>query len=216
MTLAPAPTPVRRFETARQWIDALGNVPLERVIFDPSPGHATVEDQFELEKQGRLVELIDDTLVEKAVGFWEERVAQKLSTRLDIFADDHELGIVNNAAAMMYTDGGDLRAPDVTFTSKARIPSDREARPILSPDLIVEVLSPGNTPGEIDRKLRDFFAGGTRLAWVIDPRTRSVAVHRGEVGPAAVLHEAEVLNGDDVLPGFTLPIATLLADHGGA
>ena len=104
---------------------------------------------------------------------------------------------------------GDIRLPDVTFVVKSRAPTRDVPVPDLSPDLIVEVLSASNTPAEIDRKLREFFAGGTRLAWVVDRRTRTVAVHRGGVGPAVVLGEGDALDGEDVLPGFSMPLAEL-------
>ncbi|MEM7809314.1 MAG: Uma2 family endonuclease [Planctomycetota bacterium] len=210
MTTAIA-TPRRRFATGQEWLDGIGNVPLDRVIFDPPPGYATEADHVRLEEQGQLVELIDSTLVEKPMGFWEENIGSILLSRMRIHADDHDLGLVNGPAAFMFTEDGDLRAPDVTFTSKARVPKTREPRPQLSPDLIVEVLSPSNTQREIERKLRDFFAGGTRLAWVVDPSTRTVAIHRGGVGPAVKIDTSGTLDGEDVLPGFSMPISKLFS-----
>jgi len=70
------------------------------------------------------------------------------------------------------------RAPDISFVTKARM---RQLRFIHSrrsffpgaPDLAVEVLSPSNTRSEIDERLRDFFASGTQIAWLIDPETES-------------------------------------------
>ena len=206
MTLAPARP---RHRNGRDFLDALGGIPPERVVFDPPPGTATEADHARYEAMGHLCELIDNTLVEKAVGFWEEDIGSELLMLMRLHAKAHDLGLVNGPAAFVYTDDGDLRAPDVTFTSKARVPKVRVPRPRLSPDLIVEVLSPSNTRAEIDRKLRDFFAGGTRLAWVVDPTTRGVAVHRAAVGPVVTLGEGDTLDGEDVLPGFSVPVADL-------
>jgi len=105
--------------------------------------------------------------------------------------------------------GGNIRLPDVTFISNDGIPRTRASVPDLSPDLIVEVLSPTNTKQEIDQKLAEFFLGGTRLAWVVDPLKKTVAIHRGEVGPAALLTVDDALDGEDVLPGFAMPDAAL-------
>jgi Uma2 family endonuclease len=75
--------------------------------------------------------------------------------------------------------------------------------------LAVEVLSEGNTPVEIDQKLGEYFSSGTRLAWVIDPRPRTVAVYHAPGQPTRVLDESGTLDGEQVVPGFTLPVADL-------
>ena len=220
-TLAPPPPPVaagsaseppfRRY-TGHEWIKSLGNVPLDRILFDPPPGTATEADMIRATLRGRVCELIDGTLVEKAVGFWEERLGHRLGSLMDTYAHDNDLGITNGAAAMMRVTSGNLRGPDVTFTAKARVPTMYEAFPTLSPDLIVEVLSPSNTGPEITRKLGEFFAGGTRLAWVIDPAKRTAAVYRGTAdAPAATLDANGTLDGEDVLPGFSVRLADLFA-----
>ena len=206
----PVATPPRGlYANGRDFFDALGGIPPERVVFDPWPGTATEADCVAYGERIRIVEMIDRTLVEKAVGYWEESIGSLLLAHMRIHADAGNLGIVNGAAAQMRVVTGNIRLPDVTFVTKARAPTRDVPVPDLSPDLIVEVLSAGNTPAEIDRKLREFFAGGTRLAWVIDRRPRTVAVHRGQVGPAVVLTEADSLDGEDVLPGFSMPLAEL-------
>ena len=54
----------------------LGDVPLERIRYKPAPGMATEKDVLEVEtRENRLCELVDGTLVEKAVGFEESRLA---------------------------------------------------------------------------------------------------------------------------------------------
>jgi Uma2 family endonuclease len=73
--------------------------------------------------------------------------------------------------------------------------------------LAVEVLSPSNTAREIDQKLREYFESGTRLAWVIDPRSRTIAIYLSPDKPARTLSESEVIDGGDVLPGFSVAIA---------
>ena len=202
--MAPA-----RYRNGREFLDALGGIPIDRVVFDPWPGTATEQDCLEHGDRVALCEMIDNTLVEKSASYWESVVAVTLIMHLGTFVRDHDLGHINGPDAQMRVPRGNVRLPDVTFTAKARVPTRRVAVPDLCPDLIVEVLSESNTPAEIDRKLAEFFAGGTRLAWVIDPDARAVAVHRGTVGPAAVLTDADALDGEDVLPGFTMPVIDL-------
>jgi Uma2 family endonuclease len=80
--------------------------------------------------------------------------------------------------------------------------------PAQPPDLAVEILSPSNTASDIHEKVLDYLAAGVRLIWIVDPRTRSVAVHSGET-PITIAREGDLLDGRDVVPGFTLEVADL-------
>jgi Uma2 family endonuclease len=80
-----------------------------------------------------------------------------------------------------------------------------EPIPDMPPDLAVEILSAGNTPGEVDRKLRDFFAAGVRLVWYVDPVPHTVRVYTG-VTEVQVIGESDTLDGGVVLPSFRLSI----------
>src|SRR5207249_1285238 len=124
------------------------------------------------------------------VGATEAMIATNLSTHLNLFVWPRDLGIVLGADATLRMASGRVRLPDVAFIARDRLPGGfipRQAIPDLSPDLAVEVLSESNTPAEIDQKLREYFESGTRLAWVIDPRARTVAVYHAPGEPAAVL-----------------------------
>jgi Uma2 family endonuclease len=216
MTTAAPPArfvPPRRFDNGAEWIAAFGGVPLARIIFDPWPGTATEADLLQfVERDKRLCELVENTLVEKPVGYLESFVAGILIMHLNQFVLPRRLGSVTGEAGMMRMAGGRVRMPDVAFVSIDRLPGrqiPREPIPNLAPDLAVEVLSESNTKAEIDQKLREYFQSGTRLAWIIDPPTRSVAVYRAAGEPARVLKESEALDGEGVLPGFTLAVAAL-------
>jgi Uma2 family endonuclease len=86
--------------------------------------------------------------------------------------------------------------------------------PLLVPDLAVELLSASNTPGEMERKRREYFDAGVRLVWCVDIKTRTVAVYTSPGNPQ-VFSEQQVLDGADVLPGFTLPLGPLFAELDG-
>jgi Uma2 family endonuclease len=206
----PLPSLLQKFANASEWHHALGDIPLERIIVDPLPGTATEADLLRLvERDKRLCELIDGTLVEKAVGFWEGRLAARLIRMLDAFADEHGLGEVFAPDSTMRMVSGHVRLPDVSFISTARLPTTNEAIPSISPDLAVEVLSESNTAREIALKLIEYFQSGTRLAWVIDRRPRTVAVYHAPGNPTAVLDEQGVLEGEQVIPGLRIAIADL-------
>src|SRR5215208_4608538 len=94
----PGFRPPRHFDNGAEWLRALGGVPLQRIIFDPWPGTATEADLLRfVERDKRLCELIDGTLVEKPVGWIEAIIAMNLGTHLNIYASKHNLGAVSGA-----------------------------------------------------------------------------------------------------------------------
>jgi Uma2 family endonuclease len=106
----------------------------------------------------------------------------------------------------------------VSFISWDRLPNRRVPRqpiPDLAPDLAVEVLSKGNTRGEMTRKLQEYFAHGVRLVWYVDPRTRTARVHSSP-DESTLIQETDALEGETVLPGFSLPLDELFAAAEGA
>jgi Uma2 family endonuclease len=99
---------------------------------------------------------------------------------------------------------GLVRLPDVSFVRWERYPNrQRPTVPIpdVVPDLAIEVLSEGNTPGEMKRKLKEYFLAGVGLVWFVDPQRRTV---EGFTAPddSTVFTEADTLDGGDVLPGL--------------
>jgi Uma2 family endonuclease len=209
-TTATIPTKARRFDNAAEWHRALGDVPLERIIFDPWPGTATEADLLRfVERDNRLCELIDGTLVEKPVGWAEAIIAANLIAFLNSYVLSKGLGAVSGADSTLRMASGRVRLPDVAFVSNERMPRTLQPIPTLAPDLAVEVLSESNTPAEIDQKLREYFQSGTRLVWVIDPQPRTVAVYHAPGEPTRVLPMSDSIEGEQVVPGFTLPVADL-------
>jgi Uma2 family endonuclease len=76
----------------------------------------------------------------------------------------------------------------------------------------VEVLSRSNTPAEMRLKRQDYFGAGVQLVWEIDPDARTATVYTTPDPPAAVLTEADTLDGGTVLPSFTLLLRELFAE----
>ena len=167
-----------------------------------------------IRRSDRLYELVDGTLVEKAMGLSESMIAGQLLIEIGVFARQHDLGIPAGADGTVRLLKGLVRIPDVSFFCWDKLPGrmlPSEPIPDLSPDLAVEVLSETNTEEEMDRKLREYFLAGVRLVWVIDPRKRTAAVYTSPDAPTVTLNETEALDGGNVLPGFKLPLAELFA-----
>lgn len=102
----------------------------------------------------------------------------------------------------------------MSFTSWDRLPNRKvpdEPVPHLAPDLAVEVLSKSNWPGEMKRKLKDYFKARVRVVWHVDRKARAVSVFTSPKDPV-VLGEEDTIDGGEVLPGFSLPVATLFAN----
>jgi Uma2 family endonuclease len=212
MSIASA-YPLSADATVADMVALLGGVPLGRIRLRPLP--ATEEDVLEIrDRTDRLCELIDGVLVEKTMGYLESLLAGAVLAYLREFVRPRELGIVLGADGMVRLFPGQVRIPDVSFIAREKFPEGRLPRvPILgiAPDLAVEVLSPGNTRGEMDRKLRDYLAAGVRLVWYLDPAARTAEVHLPG-GGRGTLGENDTLVGEDVLPGFRLQLRDLFAE----
>ena len=190
----------------------LGGISPNRIRFRPAPGTATEKDVIKIrDRERRLYELVDGVLVEKVMGYWESALAIELARLLGNFVKRGKLGTLAGEAGMLRLSPGRVRIPDLSFISRARLAHHRRALdPILpfAPDLAIEVLSEGNTPREMARKVREYFASGCRLVWLIDPRNRTVAVYTSLAKPI-ILTEKQTLTGGDVLLGFRLPLRKL-------
>ena len=198
--------------TVGDLLDRLGGIPARRVLMHPTPGTATEADLLKvLDGNERLCELVEGTLVEKAVGFQETWLTAALITELFLFVKNRRLGRVTTPDMPFRLLTGLVRLPDIAFTSYDRMPGRKVPKdpiPNLVPDLAVEVLSKSNTPKELKRKLEEYFAAGVRLVWIIDSRKKTVRVHTA-IDRSTLLREGETLDGGDVLPGFQLPLARI-------
>jgi Uma2 family endonuclease len=199
-------------KTLAELLHRLGDVPPERVRFNPVPGTATVADVLRIEEdENRLCELIDGVLVEKPMGFTESRIAVLICTALQTFVEKHDLGIVTGESGMIRMPSNLVRIPDVAYFAWRHFPRRQlpnEGAPEIAPDLAVEVLSKSNTPREMERKLGEYFAAGVRLVWFVDPKTQSVTVYTSPT-QSSVIESDGSLSGDKVLPRFTLRVAQL-------
>lgn len=202
------------FATLNDLLARFADYPPERVRLQPVPGTATKQDVLDVDRrEGKLCELIDGVLVEKAVGFKQSLLAAYLIELLGPFARANKLGVVLGADGTVELFPGQVRIPDVAFYSWAKLPGGRvpdEPIPELHPDLAVEVLSKSNTRGEMFAKRKDYFFAGVGLVWTIDPRTDTVTVHTSP-DESVALTIADTLTGGDVLPGFSVPVRDIFS-----
>jgi Uma2 family endonuclease len=207
-------TPHAQPETFGELLEQLGGISPHRVRLRPAPGSATEKDVLDiLQRTNRLCELVDGVLVEKVMGYPESTLACQLIKLLGNFLDRHDLGNLAGMDGTMRLMPKLVRIPDVSFVRWEKLAGREpptEPIPDLVPDLAIEVLSEGNTRGEMDRKLREYFLAGVSLVWFVDRKARTVRVH---VSPEdyRVLKEGDTLDGGTVLPGLTLSIQEIFA-----
>lgn len=202
------------FRTISEVQARLGDVSQDRILSFPAPGTATVLDPLDPAiTGGRGVELVDGILVEKTLDYDEDSIAFWLGVQLFNFASTENLGKFGGSQGVIRLGDRLVRAPDVSFTRWDSVPDpdelDQLPGPFLdvTPDLVVEVLSEGNTAREMAIKLGEYAAAGVKLVWYVDPAAKTVTVYpKGKERGKKVLTEADALDGGKVLPGFALPV----------
>ncbi|HEV2418348.1 MAG TPA: Uma2 family endonuclease [Terriglobia bacterium] len=151
-------------------------------------------------------ELVEGEVVAVSPGtFQHNRIRDKLLHLLLTFLESHKLGLAV-AEQPFHLFGNTVRYPDVAFVATGRDLPPREF-PKGAPDLAIEVVSPSNTPREMDQRISDFFAAGCKRVWLIYPEHREVYIH----GLAGVTRRAgdEALGDSDLLPGFSVKVSSL-------
>ena len=105
-----------------------------------------------------------------------------------------------------------VRCPDVAYVSRERMPGvSPDGYGEFAPDIVVEIRSPSDRAGAVLAKVVDYLDAGSRLVWVVDPARQQVTVYR-EDGSQAILGNTDVLDGGEVLVGFTYSLSALFAD----
>jgi Uma2 family endonuclease len=177
----------------------------------------TIEDLEALEDDGVRYELLRGELIEvPGPKFQHWFLVGRLLRIVGAFVELHGLGMVgNNGAFRIRNDPDSLLIPDVAFVRTDRIPPSDEDWDIYigAPDCAFEVVSPSDSADDVHDKILELLDGGVRVVVAVWPRSQSVSVHR----PGGLIRElrlGDVLELDDVLPGFRLPIADLFRRPG--
>lgn len=188
----------------------------------PGWGPVTVDILLTLPDDGYQYEVVEGVLVRMAgSGFDATTLGLELAAELRNHVRPLRLGRVTGADGVYKFPGAETGlVPDVGFVEAAKVALIRDRRrPIpFSPDLAVEVASPDQRSEDLAAKAQTYLGGGTRLVWIVWPNRQQVDVWRpaGRQRPVATLGIGEVLNGEDVVPGFAYAVADVFADPLGA
>jgi Uma2 family endonuclease len=189
---------------------------IEATTVEPSLDKKTWTDEefMALPEQGRY-ELVDGEVIEIGnSGMEHGYLASILNFHLSRCILPQKLGILCDSSTAFAMTTGNKRSPDIGFVAKARLQGLKRLPKGFfqgAPDLAVEVISPSNTFEEIHNKLVEYFDNDCRLAWVIHPDEQSVLVYR-QPQPDRLLKRTDSLDGEEVVPGFTLALSELFAE----
>lgn len=166
-----------------------------------------------LNQDGHRYEIVNGELIDMGnSGAKHGYVAIVLSAALFNHVSKEKLGAMFDSSTAFKMKSGNKRSPDISFVAKERLQGLEELPDGFlegAPHLAIEILSPGNTVEEIDNKIVEYFDNGSRLVWVINPKQKYVLVYKSSQEPDRLLKSTDSLDGEDVVPGFSIPIADL-------
>ena len=179
------------------------------------PRLVTAQELLEMPDDGYRYELVRGELRKVApAGARHGRSAGKVARPLMNHVATNNLGEVYIAEAgfLLESDPDLVRVPDLAFVRLERFEEVGDIVGFFSgpPDLAVEVISPSDRYTEVAEKVEDWQVAGTRMVIVVDPRRRTASVHLPGQAPVT-LFESDILDGGDVVPGWSMPVADIFA-----
>lgn len=161
-------------------------------------------------------ELVEGRIVRMSpTGFRHGGVELRIGATLNAFVEPRRLGRVLVGEVGIYTrrNPDTVRGADVLFISNERYAraSKDEAFLDVAPELVVEVLSPDDRPGELARKIAEYLEVGVLRVWIADPSRRTLRVHRS-LTESLELGAQDTLTGENVLPGFEVRVSVLFPE----
>jgi Uma2 family endonuclease len=185
-------------------------------ISDIAPDRTITGEELARMPGTDLCELVDGRIVPMTpTGEEHGRIEGNVYRAIDSWVRPRQLGKVLVGEVGIYTrrNPDSVRAADVLFISTDRYA--RRSAPSgfldVAPELVVEILSPRDTVMALTGKLREYFAIGVTLVWVIDPAARRVYAYRA-ITDVREYAETDRLRADEVLPGFEIPVASLFEE----
>lgn len=151
-------------------------------------------------------------LVREPAAYTHGRLANAIGFALTAWVSPRGLGDVVAAETgfTLRRNPDTVRAPDAAFISAQRVPPANVAGfAELAPDLVVEVVSPSDRAGYVRQKVADWLAAGAKLVWVLDTAHHRADVFRAD-GTTTRLAAVDSLSGENVLPGFLLPLEPII------
>lgn len=175
----------------------------------------TAEELLAMPDDGLRRELVRGEIREMSpAGHEHGRIAMRVGSRLDQHVEANGLGTVYAAETgfTIASDPDTVRAPDAAFVRRERVGEVDRLTGYWpgAPDLAVEVVSPTDRYTDVEEKVFEWLDAGTQMVLVVNPAKRSAAVYRSR-HDITVLTEEDHIDGADVVPGWSVPVADLFA-----
>lgn len=173
----------------------------------------TADELLLMPRDGFRYELVKGEVKQMApAGFEHGVVIAKLTWRFAQHVEANGLGLVCGAETgfKIFTNPDTVRAPDIAFVRRERITESDIPKKFWpgAPDLVVEVVSPGDTFEEVEEKVEDWLQAGASAVWIVSPKRRTVIVYRSPSN-VTTLTENDELDGQDVVPGFSCKVSEI-------
>ena len=170
----------------------------------------TIEDMYNMPKDGRKYELVDGEIVVSPGNWRHTEIATKIAHIFGTFLDASQVGKVFCDNLGIVLPNRNLRSPDVTFVGAEKLPDGElpEAFAEVVPDLAVEVLSPSNSPEYIAKKIGEFLECGVTMVWVVDPVHKTITVYRS-LSQTEQYPADDTITAEPLLPGFSCRVSRL-------
>jgi Uma2 family endonuclease len=179
---------------------------------ETTPELMTADELLVLDLPGKSAELVRGRLcVSEPPNYYHGKIAARLVFQLGQHVYRRDLGALfgQDTGFKIATNPDTVRAADVAFVTRAREEARTYGYAALAPDLVGEIVSPGDRPGELLSKVGDWLDAGVRIVWVIDPERREARVFRVD-GSLTTIDASGALDGEDVLPGFSCLLSDVL------
>ena len=193
----------------------LGDIDEDRIVWDIEPGTATIDDMQD--DAFPMCELIDGTIVRKAMGKEESIFTMWLGGYFTTYLRTHPIGHISGPDALVQLFPKTARAADIAFTSRLQyIDGVREKSAVATivPVFMVEVHSLSNRAGAIRRKRIEYFQAGVLLVWEIDPRRHTIEVFTA-IDETVTLTTNDTIDAGSIMPGFTIELLELFSSYDG-
>ena len=173
----------------------------------------TAEEFMELPDDDLRHELINGELITMPLhGLPHGRIASRLGAALAQYIWDHDLGeaYITGAGFQLTWNPDTVVGPDISFISKERLEQAGDVQGYWqgSPDLAVEIYSPGYRPGKVSKRISRLFNSGTKQVWIVDLKHSTVSVYRSE-SDVTTFSGSDYLESQDLFPGFRISLETI-------
>ncbi len=180
---------------------------------EASRGHMYSIEQFmQLPEDGYAYDLVDGRLERMSpTGGEHGRIASLLNIYLGSYVLEHELGdtFAAETAFVLDAETHNVRGADVAFVAASRLAEVGAGAVPVPPDIAIEVISPTDRLKAVRRKVAAYQRAGVALVWVVNPRRQTVEVYHPDDAQPTTLGLDDELDGETVVPGFTLPVRTV-------